>query len=241
MTGACAAASAWQRARLAAVVFALDPLGIGVAIRSGPGPARDAWLQCLANALAPQAPMRRIPASIADDRLIGGLDIAATMRAGRPIAEMGVLAQTNGGVLVLAMAERIPPGTSARLAAALDTEMVAIERDGFALRLPARFGFVALDEGRDDDETLPAGLLERCGYVVDLGASARATSSPAPARRCRRCARASASHRGRSVGRRGVGLRRRPVGGPVAARPSFCSSRRTGDRGARRARHADRG
>ncbi len=152
------------------MVFALDPLGIGVAIRSGPGPARDAWLQCLANALAPQAPIRRIPASIADDRLLGGLDIAATMRAARPIAEMGVLAQTHGGVLVLAMAERIPPGTSARLASALDTEMVAIERDGLALRSPARFGFVALDEGRDDNETLPAILLERCAYVVGLGA-----------------------------------------------------------------------
>ena len=51
--------------------------------------------------------MRRIPAGIGDDRLIGGLDITATLRTGRPVAEMGVIAQTNQGVLVLAMAERV--------------------------------------------------------------------------------------------------------------------------------------
>ena len=75
-------------------------------------------------------PVRRVPPSIADDRLLGGLDIAATIGAGRPIANMGVLAQTDRGVLVLAMAERIPSGTAARLAAALDIEAVATERDG---------------------------------------------------------------------------------------------------------------
>ena len=92
--------------------------------RAGPGPVLDAWLQQLRAALAPRAPMRRIPAGITDDRLLGGLDIAATLKAGRPVAETGVLAQADGGVLVLAMAERIPPGAAARLAAALDTESV---------------------------------------------------------------------------------------------------------------------
>ena len=51
-----------------------------------------------------------VPANIADDRLLGGLDIAATLRAGRPVAEPGVIAQADGGVLVLAMAERAPAG-----------------------------------------------------------------------------------------------------------------------------------
>ncbi len=170
MSGVSAGTAAWERASFAAAAFALDPLGMGATVRSGPSAARDAWLQGLRDALAPEAPIRRIPASIADDRLLGGLDIAATMASGRPVAERGVLAQTHGGVLVLAMAERIPSGTAARLAAALDTGMVASERDGIALRMPARIGFVALDEGCADDEAPPAILLERCGYFVDLSA-----------------------------------------------------------------------
>ena len=163
-------AAAWERASLAAAVFALDPLGAGVVVRGAPGPARDAWLAELSVLLGQAAPLRRIPAGIADDRLIGGLDIAATLRTGRPVAEMGVIAQANQGVLVLAMAERVAAGTAARLAAALDDGAVALERDGFALSLPARVGVVALDEGQGEDEKPPPALIERCGYVVDLSA-----------------------------------------------------------------------
>jgi len=174
MSWANAATSVWERASLASAAFALDPLGMGVALRGPPGPARDAWLRCLRERLPRGAPVRRLPASITDDRLLGGLDIAATIGAGRPIAEMGVLAQTHGGVLVLAMAERLDSGTAARLAATLDSGMVVIERDGLALQRPARVGMVAIDEGLSDDETLPAILLERCGYIVELsGVGAR--------------------------------------------------------------------
>ncbi len=161
--------SPWRSAILAATAFALDPLGAGIVVRSGPGPARDAWLTHLRAALAAGAPLKRISAAIADDRLLGGLDIAATLKAGRPIAEMGVLAGADGGVLVLAMAERASPDLAARLAAVLDTGVVALERDGFALQIPTRIGLVALDEGYGDERPA-AAMLERCGYAVDLGA-----------------------------------------------------------------------
>ena len=42
--------------------------------------------------------LTRMPAQIADDRLIGGLDVAATLRTGKPVAETGVLADGDGGV-----------------------------------------------------------------------------------------------------------------------------------------------
>ena len=53
-------------------------------------------------------PVRHIPLHIADGRLLGGLDLNATLLAGRPVAERGLLAEADGGVLVLAMAERLP-------------------------------------------------------------------------------------------------------------------------------------
>jgi magnesium chelatase subunit D len=84
---------------------------------------------------------------VPDSRLLGGLDLAATLSAGRPVAERGVLADADGGLLLLAMAERAAPGMAARIAAVMDAREVALERDGIARRLPARFGLVALDEG----------------------------------------------------------------------------------------------
>lgn len=152
-----------------AALFAVDPCGLGgVALRASAGPSRDEWLAHLKKLLPTGTPQRRIPLNINDAALLGGLDLGATLSAGRPIAQQGVLAHANGGVVLLAMAERVPPGIAARLAAVLDTQEVAIERDGLALKLPARLGVVALDEGMSDDEQVPTALLDRLAFLVQL-------------------------------------------------------------------------
>ncbi|MGA2126907.1 MAG: magnesium chelatase ATPase subunit D, partial [Xanthobacteraceae bacterium] len=157
-----AALSAWADAVLAAAIFAVDPSGTcGVCVRSLHGPVRDRWLALVADLLPPGTPLRRIPLNVTDGRLLGGLDLAATLHAGRPIAERGILADADGGAVVLAMAERLSPSTVARLAAALDSGEVAVERDGIAQRSRARVGVIALDEGMADDELPPAALLDR--------------------------------------------------------------------------------
>jgi hypothetical protein len=118
-------------------------------------------------------PVRRVPVHINDERLLGGLDLTATLQAGRPVAQRGILTQADGGVVVLAMAERLAPPTAARIVAVLDTHEVALERDGLATRTPARFGVVALDEGQGDDERVSAALLDRLALTVDLVAVPR--------------------------------------------------------------------
>ncbi len=92
---------------VAAALFAVDPVGVGgVAVAARAGPVREAWLALLRGLLPPSAPMRRVPLHVTDDRLLGGLDLAATLRAGRPIAQRGLLAEADGGIVLLAMAER---------------------------------------------------------------------------------------------------------------------------------------
>ncbi len=174
MTPSAAAAPAlWEDAVLAASLLAVDPLGTaGVSLRACPGPARDRWLTLVRALLPESAPVRRIPLHIGDGRLLGGLDLAATLRAGRPVAERGILVDADGGVVVLAMAERLAQSTAARLTAALDTGEVVVERDGLALRTPTRFGVVALDEGLTEDEKPPAALLDRLAFHLDLSAVA---------------------------------------------------------------------
>ncbi len=162
---------AWSDATLAAACLALDPIGLGGAVlRSPAGPVRDRWLVLLRELLPAGAPMRRLPVHAADGRLLGGLDLAATLGAGRPVAERGLLAEADGGLVVAAMAERMPAATAARLAAVLDTGEVVLERDGLALRHTARIGVVALDEGEPAEEATPAVLSERLAFGVDLTA-----------------------------------------------------------------------
>ena len=153
----------------AAALFAVDPVGTGgVVIRSLSGPARDGWLRCVFGLLPDGTPLRRVPLHINDERLLGGLDLAATLQAGRPIAQQGVLTAADGGIVLLAMAERLAPATAARLAAVLDTREVALERDGLATRHATRFGVIALDEGLADDERVVPALLDRLAFSVDL-------------------------------------------------------------------------
>ena len=179
--GETEAAAAWGEAVLALSLFSVDPVGTGVILHGLPGPAREEWLAMLADLMPESAPIRRMPARIPDDRLLGGLDIAATLRAGRPVADRGLLATADRGIVLAAMAERMPASTAARLSAVLDSGMVAAERDGLTLEAPARIGVVALDESIEEDEGTPTALADRCAFRISLdGVGVRDIFSEAP-------------------------------------------------------------
>jgi len=180
MSDAAPATGPWADALAAARLFAVDPAGLrGIVVRSAPGPVRDRWCTYLTGLLPAQTPQRRLPARIDDTRLLGGLDLAATLGADRPVARIGVLAEADGGVVTVPMAERLSGGTAARLAMALDTGEIAVERDGVALRTSARIGIVALDEGANDDERPPSALAERLAFACVLdGLSVRSSAVP---------------------------------------------------------------
>lgn len=160
---------AWSDAVLAAAMLAVDPRGLkGIHLRARAGAVRDAWLECLSAMLDDGVPLRRISAGISPARLSGGLDIGATIESGRPVSETGVLAATDGGVLVLAMAERLDPHAAGMIASALDEGVVRIERDGISATPFARIALVALDEGIDAEEGLAQALADRLGLRIDL-------------------------------------------------------------------------
>ena len=163
--------SAEGDAALVVSLFAVDPAGTGgICVRSPAHPPRDIWLQMLRETLPAGTPLRRVPFNLPDGRLLGGLDLVATMQANRPVAERGVLADTDGGVIILTMAERLSTGTAARLNQVLDRGEVDLPREGLLIRHAASVGIIALDEGIAEDERLPVSLLDRLAFMVDLGA-----------------------------------------------------------------------
>lgn len=167
-SAAPAAATRWSDALHAAALFAVDPAGGGVLLTAQAGPVRDRWMNFVRECLPATTVLRRLPSTIADSRLLGGLDLVATLNSGRAVVERGLLAEADGGVVVVAMAERLPASLAGRLVAVMDNGAVALERDGLALRVPTRFGVIACNEGLPPDEHPPAALTDRLAFHLDL-------------------------------------------------------------------------
>ena len=151
----------WADAQTALSLYATDPAGLGgLAIRGRAGPVRDRLLA--------QIPGRttRLPATITDEALLGGLDLPATLQAGRPIQAAGLLATIGQATLIAPMAERLPQTLAARLAARMDQG--------------AAFGLVVLDESADPEEQVPAAILDRLAFHIDLDQLSHRDAQAAP-------------------------------------------------------------
>jgi magnesium chelatase subunit D len=150
---------------LAAFLVAREHLG-GLVLRDT-GAACTPLVDALRQRVSADVPMRRVPSSSSEDRWFGGLDLAATIAAARPVADRGVLAESDGGLVVVPSAERLPLPVQARLAGVLDSRLVQVERDGVRAAFDARVQYLLLDEGADDDDTLAPVLTERVALRLD--------------------------------------------------------------------------
>jgi magnesium chelatase subunit D len=156
-------------ALFAANCFALDPSAVGgIVVRTDRGPTCELWLQQVAALLGQSTTLRCLPPHIDDERLLGGIDLTASLRAGRSVYTRGLLAEADGGVLVMSMAERVSRHLAALVAAALDSHCVAGAGVGAQLAHSARFGLIALDSGQGDEERCSATLTERLAMQIDL-------------------------------------------------------------------------
>lgn len=137
---------------LAARLFVLSPQAFkGMTLR-GNSPAREALIAALGAAMR----LRRLPGHVDDERLLGGIDLASSLAAGRPVRQTGLIEEARGGALIAGMAERIDTGVAGRLAQAID-------EGGTAL--------VLLDDAAEPEDAPPASLTERLAFACDLTAS----------------------------------------------------------------------
>ena len=140
---------------LALSLFLTAPAQLGGLSLRGSGPAREALLEMLRDT---GVAVRRMPAHVDDERLLGGVDLAVSLASGRTVRARGLLEEIAGGVLVVPLAERLDHAIAGRLAQALDSD--------------ARFGLVLLDDGIEN-EGPPAALLERIAFHCDLTRAGR--------------------------------------------------------------------
>ena len=137
----------------AAVVVAGPALG-GLWLRSWHGPRRDAFLQLVDHyARVLSVRNHRIAPHTDPEQLLAGIELSETLRAGRMVRRAGLIENLQGGLLVLAMAERAPLGLLAPMIQALDAQRVCL---------------LALDESLPDEASLPALLLDRLGLGLDI-------------------------------------------------------------------------
>lgn len=162
--GLSQASQAWQDAQLALMALQIDPVRLGgIWLRASHGPVRDNWLDLLK-----ASPLKtfRVPGQVDDERLLGGMDLAATLQSGRVIHQPGLLAQAHGGVIVLPMAERLPSKVAAHIAQAQDCGQVHATHAHITSQ--AQFSVIALDESEEDEACAAQGLTERLGLWLDL-------------------------------------------------------------------------
>ncbi len=154
MTPAAPPADPLDDAVLAARLFALAPATFKGLVLRGSSPAREALVAALGEHIA----LRRLPGHIDDERLLGGIDLAASLTAGKPIRQTGLIEEARGGALLAGMAERMDGAIAGRLAQALDDGQAAL---------------VLLDDATEPEEAPPASLTERLAFACDLAASRR--------------------------------------------------------------------
>jgi magnesium chelatase subunit D len=137
-------------AELALNLFIRNPILFGGIVLRGGGPVRDAMLDHARSVLGS---LVKIPANVDQDRLLGGLDLSATLAAGRKVDATGLLESAADGAVLVPLAERVSTNIAAHLAQAIDGAGVAA---------------ILLDDGCEADEAPPAALMERIAFHCDV-------------------------------------------------------------------------
>jgi magnesium chelatase subunit D len=159
-------------ARQALLLLAVDPGLGGAVIAAGVGAGKSSLARAFAQIMAradrllehDPTPFVELPVGITEDRLLGGLDLEATLARGERVHRSGLLARAHTGLLYADGVNLLDDSMINHLLAALDSGVVRVEREGISVVEPARFALLAT---YDPAEGPPRRhLIDRVGLIV---------------------------------------------------------------------------
>ncbi|HSB08124.1 MAG TPA: magnesium chelatase ATPase subunit D [Blastocatellia bacterium] len=110
-------------------------------------------------------PVVEVPLNVSDDRLLGAIDLERTVSTGRREVLGGLLAEADGGVLLVGDINLLDSGTANHIAHAVDRRHVVLEREGVSAIHSANFTLLAcFDPAGGEPRSL---LIERVDLIVN--------------------------------------------------------------------------
>ena len=153
-----------DEARSALLLCAVNPRIGGVLLSGEKGTAKSTVVRGLAE-LLPGRVMRTLALGTTEDRLVGGLDLEATLATGRPVLQPGLLSEVDGGVLYVDEVNLLDDHLVDLVIDAC-AGTLRVEREGLTATLASRF--VLVGTMNPEEGALRPQLLDRFGLCVEV-------------------------------------------------------------------------
>jgi magnesium chelatase subunit D len=165
------AANPWLLPLLAIELVRAQPrLCNGIWLKSAAGAARDAWWQSARQRWSDVPSLQRvqrIPSSVGVARLLGEIDITASVISGKRQATTGLLQTAADSIAVVSMAERMDASIAAVISQLLDGGLDG-DHASSSVGRSARPLLILEDESEPAEHGPPISLTSRVGMVIKL-------------------------------------------------------------------------
>ncbi len=151
-------------AKQAMMLLAVDPSLGGVVIPAAVGSGKSTLARAFADILPEETPFVELPLNVTEDRLIGGVDLEATLAKGERVVQHGVLSKAHGGVLYVDSLSLLDSSAVSHVMDAMSRGAVLVEREGLSEVHPAEFMLIGTYDPSDGEVRM--GLLDRIGMIV---------------------------------------------------------------------------